>query len=171
MQPLFVTQSVYTYEEYKRFNFAVMNLKKYLIIFAVEVIILVFITFINSIAGRMHGYFFPVSQFLFLFAVALIAFCAIFYFAVLSSIKKTYESNSRFQKNPVNTVYFYNEHLTEANENSTINLEYADIYKIVETKTNFYIMMAKNQGIIIVKQNCSPELIIFLQSLKNTVSK
>ena len=171
MQPLFVTQSVYTYEEYKRFNFAVIKLKKYLIIFAVEVIIFVLITIINSIAGRMYGYFFPVSQFLFLFAVALIAFCAIFYFAVLSSIKKTYESNSRFQKNPVNTVYFYNEHLTEANENSTINLEYADIYKIVETKTNFYIMMAKNQGIIIVKQNCSPELIIFLQSLKNTVSK
>lgn len=171
MQPLFETQSVYTYEEYKRFNLEAMNLKKSLLIVTVEIVLLVLITIIGSTVGRVYGYFFPVAQFLFLFAVAMFVFCLILYFAVLLNIKKTYESNSILQKNPVSTVCFYNEYLTEANASSTTNLAYVDIYKIIETKTNFYIMIAKNQGIFILKQNCTPELITFLQSLKNTVSK
>lgn len=89
--------------------------------------------------------------------------------AALLGIKKTYESNKAMKRNPVSTVYFSNEYLTETNSKGAVNLAYADIYIIVETKTNFYIMLAKNNGIIIVKQNCTPELIIFLQNLKNTI--
>ena len=30
MEPLFTTQTAYTYEEYKKFNFSVMKIKKWL---------------------------------------------------------------------------------------------------------------------------------------------
>ena len=40
MQPLFTTLSVYTYEEYKRFNFAIMNFKQTLPILAVDIVLL-----------------------------------------------------------------------------------------------------------------------------------
>ena len=116
-----------------------------------------------------YGYFYPVVRFFFFLAVALFVSYIFVLLAALLGIKKTYESNKAMKRNPVSTVYFYNEYLTETNSKGAVNLAYADIYKIVETKTNFYIMLAKNNGIIIVKQNCTPELIIFLQNLKNTV--
>lgn len=116
-----------------------------------------------------YGYFYPVVRFFFFLAIALFVSYIFVLLAALLGIKKTYESNKAMKRNPVSTVYFYNEHLTETNSKGVVNLAYADIYKIVETKTNFYIMLAKNNGIIIVKQNCTPELIIFLQNLKNTV--
>lgn len=52
-----------------------------------------------------------------------------------------------------------------------LQVQYRQIYRIVETKTNFYIMLSRNQGIIIVKANCLPELIGFLTQLKNTVKE
>ena len=162
MQPLFTTQSVYTYEEYKRFNFVIMNFRQTLPILAVDILLLVLMT-------TTYGYFYPVVRFFFFLAVALFVSYIFVLLAALLGIKKTYESNKAMKRNPVSTVYFYNEHLTETNSKGVVNLAYADIYKIVETKTNFYIMLAKNNGIIIVKQNCTPELIIFLQNLKNTV--
>lgn len=169
MQPLFTTQSVYTYEEYKRFNFAIMNFKQTLPILAVDIVLLVLMTITTSVMRTTYGYFYTVVRFFFFLAVALFVSYIFVLLAALLGIKKTYESNKAMKRNPVSTVYFYNEHLTETNSKGVVNLAYADIYKIVETKTNFYIMLAKNNGIIIVKQNCTPELIIFLQNLKNTI--
>lgn len=169
MQPLFTTQSVYTYEEYKRFNFAIMNFRQTLPILAVDIVLLVLMTITTSVMRTTYGYFYPVVRFFFFLAVALFVSYIFVLLAALLGIKKTYESNKAMKRNPVSTVYFYNEYLTETNSKGVVNIAYADIYKIVETKTNFYIMLAKNNGIIIVKQNCTPELIIFLQNLKNTI--
>lgn len=169
MEPLFITQSVCTYEEYKRFNLAIMNLRNVISIFAGNIVLLALMAVTFSVTRTMYGYPNPISRFFFLLAVALFLFCLLFLLATLLSIKTTYESNRAIQKNPVSTVYFYNEYLTEANVNGTTILAYADIYKIIETKTNFYIMLARNKGVIIIKQNCTPELIIFLQNLKNTI--
>lgn len=169
MEPLFITQSVCTYEEYKRFNLAIMNLRNVISIFAGNIVLLALMAVTISVTRTMYGYPNPISRFFFFLAVALLLFCLLFLLATLLSIKTTYESNRAIQKNPVSTVYFYNEYLTEANVNGTTILAYADIYKIIETKTNFYIMLARNKGVIIIKQNCTPELIIFLQNLKNTI--
>lgn len=169
MEPLFITQSVCTYEEYKRFNLAIMNLRNVISIFAGNIVLLALMAVTISVTRTMYGYSNPISRFFFFLAVALLLFCLLFLLATLLSIKTTYDSNRAIQKNPVSTVYFYNEYLTEANVNGTTILAYADIYKIIETKTNFYIMLARNKGVIIIKQNCTPELIIFLQNLKNTI--
>lgn len=45
---------------------------------------------------------------------------------------------------------------------------YCDMWSIKETKTNFYILYEPRNGCILIKENCSPELIRFLRYLKNT---
>ena len=37
--------------------------------------------------------------------------------------------------------------------------QYNDIYRIIETETNFYVMKDRYQGLIIVKKNCSSEML------------
>ena len=68
MQPLFTTQSVYTYEEYKRFNFVIMNFKQTLPILAVDIVLLVLMTITTSVMRTTYGYFYPVVRFFFFMA-------------------------------------------------------------------------------------------------------
>lgn len=108
MQPLFTTQSVYTYEEYKRFNFAIMNFRQTLPILAVDIVLLVLMTITTSVMRTTYGYFYPVVRFFFFLAVALFVSYIFVLLAALLGIKKTYESNKAMKRNPVSTVYFYN---------------------------------------------------------------
>ena len=41
-----------------------------------------------------------------------------------------------------------------------------DILDILETPTNFYLMLAANSGIIVSKSNCTEGLVSFLQEMK-----
>lgn len=45
-------------------------------------------------------------------------------------------------------------------------IRYCDLWGIIETKTNFYILHGHRNGCIIIKANCSPELIRFLHNIK-----
>lgn len=45
-------------------------------------------------------------------------------------------------------------------------VHYCDLWSIIETKTNFYFLFDRRNGCIIMKQNCSPELIRFLHNIK-----
>ena len=45
-------------------------------------------------------------------------------------------------------------------------VKYDEIYKILETDTNFYLFLSKNQALNIIKANCSGELISFLREKK-----
>ena len=57
--------------------------------------------------------------------------------------------------------------MTRTSGGAVTTLKYSQIFRILETKTNFYLLTAENQGTIIVKKNCSPALIAFLKELKN----
>ena len=61
---------------------------------------------------------------------------------------------------------FYNDYFTETNEYGNTKLEYNKLHKIIETKTNFYLMIAKNQGFILVKENFPEGLEEFLRNIK-----
>ena len=62
---------------------------------------------------------------------------------------------------------FYSDYLMTRTSGNETRLKYSEIYRILETKTNFYVLTAANQGTILVKKNCSPALIAFLRELKN----
>lgn len=61
---------------------------------------------------------------------------------------------------------FYEDHLQETSNQQSVDVPYSSIAHLVETRTHFYLMTAANQGMIIIKNNCSAELIHFLQGLK-----
>ena len=91
--------------------------------------------------------------------------------ALKKSAEKTYNSNDFKHKNSLWSYSFFDDHLEEKDENSYDKLEYSMIRKIIESDSNFYIMKSEKQGYIIVKSNCSPELIEFIKSLKPQGSK
>lgn len=45
-------------------------------------------------------------------------------------------------------------------------VRYCDLLDIIETKTNFYMLYESRDGCILIKNNCSPELIRFLHNIK-----
>lgn len=45
-------------------------------------------------------------------------------------------------------------------------VRYCDLWSIVETKTNFYLLYEPRNGCILIKEKCSPELIRFLHNIK-----
>ena len=82
------------------------------------------------------------------------------------NIKKYYESN-KILKDVIQEYEFYDKYLIAKNINSEAKIEYDKIFKIIETKNHFYIMVDQNQGYIISKEICSDELIAFLKGLKD----
>ena len=97
-------------------------------------------------------------------------FFAIFYpiliwFLHNRQVKKVFSTNKALQ-NAVAEFEFYDTHFTETNIYGGATLEYSKLYKIIETKTNFYLMIAKNQGYILCKKNFPEGLDEFLRSIK-----
>ena len=83
----------------------------------------------------------------------------------VAQIKKTYESNELL-KDIEQTIEFYEKHFVAKSDKSETTIEYDKLYKVIENKTNFYLMIADNQGYIVSKANCSEELIDFIIALK-----
>lgn len=83
------------------------------------------------------------------------------------SLEKSYHSNVFNQKNSLWSYSFFDDYLEEKTENSYEKFEYSMIHKVIENDSNFYIMKSENQSYIIVKNNCSPELIEFISDLKS----
>jgi len=151
MEPLFVTKTKYTFEEYKKFCNIVNNregkLKLKLVVAELILLIAAFIL-----------------QNLFLFVFVLV-YPPILWLVQKGIVKKTYESNQLFKDMELEFA-FYDSYFLEKSVHGETKVEYAYLYKVLETETNFYLMIAKNQGYIILKENCSEELVKFIAGLR-----
>ena len=145
----------FTYEEYKRFSLTIM--KKALTKTAIGLLILLLFA---AILLGMDNY---------KLAALLCAFIPLYIFMLMlkvnKQIKKTYESNELL-KDITQTIEFYEKHFVAKSDKSETTVEYEKLYKVIENKTNFYLMIADNQGYIVSKSNCSQELIDFIIALK-----
>lgn len=159
MEPLYKTQTAYSFEEYSKYNEAVLlkqkSLKAVMIIIPVLYVLL------------MGAVFYSTREISTVFVVlfALLLSTAIFIASFKKTIKKTYYSNKAITS-CVADFEFYDNYVRELTQNGETKLEYSKIYKIIETKTNFYIMASVNQGFIIVKGNCPDGLVDFIKSIK-----
>lgn len=148
MEPLFKTTTQYTLEEYKKFNKALM--KKMLVILIIFEILLVL--------------FFVATQNIFYLIFAVIY--PIILFAIQSAnIKKVFNSNKIMQDLDIN-FEFYKDYFIEKDGRGQGKIEYDKLYKIIETKTNFYLMIAKNQGYMLSKENFPDGLEEFIKNIK-----
>lgn len=80
-------------------------------------------------------------------------------------VKKVYASNKLAQNMKI-LFQFGEEALVENTENGRFTVPYDKLYKIIETKTHFYLMTAKNQGYMLNKAYFPQGLEEFLRGLK-----
>lgn len=159
MEPLYKTQTAYSFEEYSKYNEAVLlkqkGFKAVMITLPVLYVLL------------MGAVFYSTREISTVFVVlfALLLSTVVFIASFKKTIKKTYYSNKAITS-CVADFEFYDNYVRELTQNGETKLEYSKIYKIIETKTNFYIMASVNQGFIIVKGNCPDGLVDFIKSIK-----
>ena len=51
-------------------------------------------------------------------------------------------------------------------EEALVKREYEKLYKIIETETNFYLMISKTQGFVLVKNNMPEGLVEFIKTIQ-----
>lgn len=79
--------------------------------------------------------------------------------------KKMYNSNQSMQNIEL-TYSFFEDYMVQESEIGRTEIKYADLYKVDESKTRFYIRNSKLTAFIVVKENCSEELCEFIRMLK-----
>lgn len=152
---LFESESLYSFDEYLKFyntlKFAYYNITIY------YSFIFCFIFLIFAVINRI-SVLCMILGILFINAVLIL---------IRSSnreqkIKKEYD-NLKI-KDVLTKIKFYETYMIRENEYNKITIFYNEIKKIVETKTNFYILTDKYS--ILQKDKCSEELIKFIQNMK-----
>lgn len=150
MEPLFKTMTKYNFDEYKKFArvwyWQGMNMLRFLII--LEIIF-------------MPGFILTKNTTFLCTTILLPIFLVIFQNII---IKKVYNS-SKISHDLELSFEFYNDYFMKKDKTGETKIEYSNIYKIIETKTHFYIMIAMNQGYILVKENFPEGLEDFIRKL------
>ncbi len=158
MEPLYETTEEITLEEYVRFAKTIYWKDKHGVAWLIFAeLLLLFADVIQFREGN--------STFALPLLIFIIVFPIVLKLILDRSLKKTYESNQLLNGYKM-TIRFFEDHYEGCGENGSLNYPYAKLAKIIETNTNFYLMIGDNQGTLITKERCTPELIAFLQGLK-----
>ena len=96
-----------------------------------------------------------------IFGLSAVLFPLVLHFSIIIKAKR-YFKTAKILHDRKEKLYFTEDGLGSANENSDNLIKYNDLYKIVETNTNFYLFISNMQAFNVIKSNCSPELIDFL---------
>jgi len=146
MDVLFKSSMKFTYDEYKKFTNAVIMLKTIIAVLLLELILL-------TIAYIFLNYY---------FLIIAVVFPIIFAIIQNINIKIVYNSNKIMQD--IDVEYeFYKDYFYVKQPIGEAKIEYKMLSRIIETKTNFYLMIASNQGYMLLKANMSDELISFIR--------
>lgn len=152
MELLYSTETNYTYEEYKRFN-KMLSFRRSVIIkcIIIEVFVLFMACLMNSLYFVVFSIIYPII--LLLLPVFL-----------NKQSKSIWESNKVAQN--LNVKFdFYDTYFIATDENGETRIAYNKLHKIIETKTNFYLLFSKNQGVILNKSNFPEGLSDFLRDI------
>ena len=150
MESLYKTKTINTFEEYKRFSRVLMYKKRSIIIYA---LLAAFLILDGIVLDNM------------IFIVFAVVYPFVIWLLHNMQVKKVFKTNKALQNAEVN-FEFYDTYFTEENSYGNTKLEYSKLHKIIETKTNFYLMIAKNQGFILIKENFPEGLEEFLRTIK-----
>lgn len=151
MEPMFQSQTEYTFDEYKKYNreilYKVKNVNKTIIIFEVVLLILAFVT--KDLTYAFGALLVP------------LIFKLMFYFQE----KSAYKRNPQLH-NMIMTHRFYEDYIEQESKLGIVTIYHYQIQNVLETKTNYYLLTGNNGTIMIVKENCSVDLLAHLRKLK-----
>lgn len=149
MNCLYTTTTNYSYDEYKRFSWNLLLKRSHIIFYIIlELFILLLGCFMKNSLFIVFAVIYPIMIFL----------------LQNRQIKKVWTSNKVAQDMLVN-FEFYDTYFVETDKSGNTKLDYSNLHKVIETKTNFYLLIAKNQGFILVKKNMPEGLADFLKSI------
>jgi len=172
--PLYA-ESTYTFDEYTKGVFAVNKRRHFYANIKVSFVISIGVFLITFVSGRPQvGFFLALA----VFPALLLLGHAVKSRSLAQKVKKSYDSDESLQE-AVIKFKFFSEHVEISdhynNEGDdvlkTLKFEYDELDKIIRTKTNYYltsIVEADEATYFLVKENCSKELIDFVQELKKS---
>ena len=163
------TDTIFTFDEYKKFNNSIKGKWLTRIIFIIFGIWILYSIFWDFYWIFEDGF---ISNTLFINLGFLIWLGGLYYYANFYIVKKTFYSH-KLSANQHSFFEFFEDYFTQKtndfNQNVSADfsqIKYEDLYKIVETKTNFYLFVGNILAFTIIKENCSTELIEFLRKIK-----
>ena len=140
---LYRTVTKITISEFKKYQkFYLNKYKSSLIPKIIMVILSVLAIGLNYLKGN-YNVVFLVIGFVILYPVFLTI-------TLNRQIVKMYSSNKRINELD-ETISFYEKYLESKSSHNYCKVSYDDLYKVCETKTNFYIFVKDNQAFIIIK--------------------
>jgi hypothetical protein len=162
MEPKYTITTDYNFEKYKRFAQRLNDkYNKFTLRIVVTELALLLIGLLWFRSDKNITAIFLISALVFPFVII---------YRRNKAIKSTWESNKMAQ-NAVLEFQFFDDHFIRNTKNSNSYVDYKNIYDILATDDNFYIMMSKNQGYIIDKSDCDKELSQFITSLPKNNKK
>ena len=145
----FVIKTKIDFSEYQKFNKVILNvIHKDNIKFIFGILIFIGLLIFSILTHDYYFSFFITSFFIVLLIITKIL--------VKNSVKKSWNTN-KLLKDIVFTYTFSENQFTVSANNGSQIINKNDIYRFIETKTNFYIMLSNNTGYIILKENCTEE--------------
>lgn len=158
----FETRTELTLEEYKRFDkWMHKNLTGMNRIFMVAKIILIALCLILAVFSWNKG---DVVRTVGELVLAVLIF-PVFALVHTISAQRTYQMIQKQQDGAAQVYRLYSDHIEQMRAQGNTQIAYNKLYKIAETETNFYLMLSKMQGVILVKKNCDEQTIAFLHTL------
>lgn len=145
------TETVYTYDEYKKFNHAILwQVRKIpVVMLVIELVLLAVCYFTRDITYIVCAVLVPL----------------IFKIVFSINAKSDYAKNPSIQN--VTFIYtFYPNYVEQASVLGKGRVNYSQVQRVLETPTHFYLVLGQGSGIIILKRKCSEELVSFLQELQ-----
>ena len=158
------TKSRWTIDELKKLNRAALfKLHKPYVAFIVVLEVIFAAGFVLSVLIRSTSL---MIEFIALFIILPLAVKL----ATNYKINKSFKTNKILQ-DTVTTYRFSEDRVETSSERGTAFIRYDELYRILETDTNFYLFISKDQALNIIKAECSPELIAFLQEKRRENGK
>ena len=155
--PLYQTETVYTEAEYLRFAKTVQLRVGKLRLKAAAVILCFFVLALFSLADANR-------QFALFYGIAAVLFPLLLWGISHRRLKQAYASNKSLQGMRYE-IRFYKDHMETAGSIGHSSVYYDKLFRVLETERNFYLMVSRNQGVVLIKANCTPELIQFVRGL------
>lgn len=140
---LFKTATVIDMNEFERFQKFYLNKFKSNL---APKLIMAFLAILAIVLNYLKGNYDIVSWVI----IFIIVYPIILSITLNMQIKKMYSSNKRINMLE-EVITFYDEFLESKSEHNYCKVQYNDIYKVCETKNNFYIFISDNQAFILIK--------------------
>ncbi len=164
-EALYTTKTKMTWDEYVKYSFNVFFRKRgVILLYLLSLLYAAFVAFATRWTGP--------DKYVITVLIVLAALLILYPLILVAKSKSYYKSNGIINGGDAETeLRFYEDRFKSLCGENVSVLTYDKIYKIIETKTNFYIMISTSQGMVVVKSNCPDGLEDFLRELKGRIKK